>query len=43
MSKALGAGGLQGNKIVPLCISVIILLRQMHAQQRDEWERVAVP
>jgi hypothetical protein len=43
MSKALGAGGLKGNKIVPLYISVIILLRQMHTQQRDEWERIVVP
>jgi hypothetical protein len=43
MSKELGTGGLKDNKIVPLFISVIILLRQMHTQQRDEWERVAVP
>lgn len=43
MSKALGAGGLKGNKIVSLFISVIILLRQMHTQQRDEWELIAVP
>jgi len=43
MSKALGTGGLKGDKIVPLFISVIILLRHMHTQQRDEWERVAVP
>jgi len=43
MSKALGAGGLKGNKIVFQYKSVIIFLRQMHAQQRNEWEHDAVP